>query len=196
MYLWCFVVVFASAIALRVESAIYARRIITVVRALSTLRVGETSKAETLSRIPGLRPSATGPDGATYCDADECFSAGVANSLPSRLLWKTRNTFLSHVLRLWGFRGESLSIYVNFTSGQIAYFSYHLIVSAPGVTPSVPPPPPDGKLGVVVIGLSSRSMINIRDPNSKIELHPQYYLSSAQAMSLQSIGIGLTPTPP
>ena len=80
--LWCFVVVLTSGIALRVEAAIYARRIVSVVRALSTLRVGETSKGETLSRMPSLRASATGPYGAPRCDADECFSAGVGNGLP------------------------------------------------------------------------------------------------------------------
>ncbi len=56
VYLWCFVVVLTSGIALRVEAALYARRIVSVVRMLSTLRIGETSKAETLSRMPSLRP--------------------------------------------------------------------------------------------------------------------------------------------
>jgi hypothetical protein len=44
VYLWCFVVVFTLGIALRAEAAFYGRRIISVVSALSTLRVGETSR--------------------------------------------------------------------------------------------------------------------------------------------------------
>lgn len=166
IYLWCFALVFASAIALRLEAAIYARRISSVVSALSSLRVGETSKAEALSRIPSLRRSVTGPYGAPKCDADECFDAAVSNGLPGRVLWKTTNAAFSHVLRWWGFRFENLSVYVNFTEGKVSYFSYHLMVSAPGPLSSVPPPPPDGELGAVIIGLGSRRVIDVRDPNS------------------------------
>jgi hypothetical protein len=74
MHLWCFAVVFTAAIALRVEAAIFASRIVSVVNTLSTLRLGETSKAEALRRMPTLRPSETGPYGAPRCNADECFS--------------------------------------------------------------------------------------------------------------------------
>jgi hypothetical protein len=191
--LWFFAVVFAAAIALRVEAAIYAGRIVSSVRTLSTLRVGETSEAETLSRIPSLRPSSTGPYGTPRCDADECFSAGVHNGLPRLLLWRNSNDSLSHILRWWGFRGESLSIYVNFTSGRVSYFSYHLMVSAPGIMAALPPPPTDGKLGVLIVGLHSEGVINVRDPNSTVKLHPPYSLN---AVSSQSIGIHLSPNAP
>jgi hypothetical protein len=60
VFLWCCAVFVISAIALRVEAAIYASRIVSVVTALSTLRVGETSKAETLRRIPVLQRSPQG----------------------------------------------------------------------------------------------------------------------------------------
>jgi hypothetical protein len=81
--------VVTSAIALRVEAAIYGSRIVSVVTALSTLRLGETSKAETLRRIPTLQPSDTGPYGAPRCDADECFWGLVGNGLPARILLGT-----------------------------------------------------------------------------------------------------------
>ncbi len=196
VYLWCFFLVCASAIALRLEAATYARRISSVVGALSTLRVGETSKVETLSRIESVQPSATGPYGAPKCDADECFVAGVRNGLPGRLLWKTSNNVLSQVLRWSGFRAESLDVYVNFTTGRVSYFSYHLMVSAPGVPASVPPPPPDGKLGAVIVGLSSRGVINVTEPNSTVKSHPPYYLPTSRDVPSQSIGIGLTPDAP
>ena len=193
IYLWCFAVVFTAAIALRIEAAIFAGRIVSVVTALSTLRVGETSKAETLRRIPTLQPSNTGPYGAPRCGADECFSGGVENGLPGRLLRRTGNAVLSDVLRWWGFRAESLDFYVSFTSGKVSYSSYHLIVSAPGLPASMPPPPPDGKLGVVVIGLSSRRTIIARGPSPTVETHPPYLISPSQS---QSIGIALTPDAP
>jgi hypothetical protein len=110
VYLWCFAVVFTAAIALLVEAAIFASRIVSVVTAHSTLRLGETSKAETLRRIPALQPSNTGPYGAPHYDADECFGGGVGNGLPGRLLWRTGNAVLSDVLRWWGFRDESLYV--------------------------------------------------------------------------------------
>jgi hypothetical protein len=193
VYLCCLAVVFTVAIALRLEAAIFARRIVSVVTALSTLRVGETSKAEILRRIPTLQPSNTGPYGAPICNADECFSGGVGNSLPGRLLWGTGNEEISEVLRWWGFRAESLYVYVNFTSGKVSDFGYHLTISAPGVPASMPPPPPDGKLGVVVIGLGSHRMIGIRHPNSTAELHPPYRIAPVLS---QSVGIALTPDAP
>jgi hypothetical protein len=196
MFLWCFAVFFTAAIALRVEAAIFASRIVSVVTALSTLRVGETSKAETLRRIPTLQPSNTGPYGAPRCNADECFYGFIINGLPRRLLWETGNEAISDVLRWWGFRAESLDIYVNFTSGKVSYFAYHLMVSAPGVPASMPPPPLDGKLGVVVIGLSSQRMISVRHPSSTPETHPPYQITPSRAGPSQSIGIGLTPDAP
>jgi hypothetical protein len=116
MYLWCFSAVFTASIALRLDAAIFAKRIVSVVAALSTLKLGETSKAETLRRIPSLQLSYTGPDGAPRCNADECFAGFVGNG--SALLWRTGNALLSDVLRWWGFRAESLDVYVNFTYGK------------------------------------------------------------------------------
>lgn len=193
IYLWFLAVVFTVVIALRVEAVIHARRIVSVVTALSTLRIGETSKADALRRIPDLLPSKTGPYGAPLCDSDECFSGTVGNGLPGRLVWRTGNEVLSDVLRWLGFRAEDLSIYVDFTSGKVSYFGYHLMVSAPGVPAAMPPPRPDGKLGVVLIGLGSEKMITVTDWNSTIKTHPPYLITSA---SSQSIGISLTPDAP
>src|ERR1035441_2595598 len=134
-----------------VNTVYFGRLLVSVVTVLSTLRLGETSKAEALRRIPVLQPCKTRPYATPRYDADECFSGVVTNGLPGRLLWRTENDVLSHGLRWWGFRGESLSVVVKFTSGRVSYFGYGLWVSAPGVMPaSVPPPPQDGKLGVVV----------------------------------------------
>jgi hypothetical protein len=194
---WFFAIVFTTAIALRAEAAIFAGRIVSVVTVLSTLRLGETSKAEALRRIPVLQPCKTRPYATPRYDADECFSGVVTNGLPGRLLWRTENDVLSHGLRWWGFRGESLSVVVKFTSGRVSYFGYGLWVSAPGVMPaSVPPPPQDGKLGVLVIGVESKRMIIVRDQYSAIETHPPYRITPARSVPSQSIGIALTPDAP
>ena len=196
LYLWFFALVFTAAIALRVEAAIYARRIVSVVTALSTLRVGETSKTDTLRKIPALRPSKSGPYGAPVCDADECFSGSVANGMPGRILWRTGSDSLSHVLRWWGFRFESLGVYVNFKSEKVSEFSYLLWVSAPGVRKSVPPPPRDGEVGMVVIGVSSQRTITGKGSNGTVETHPPYRITPSRAAPSQSIGIGVTPDTP
>jgi hypothetical protein len=191
---WIVAVVFTAAIALRVEAAIYARRIVSVVTALSTLRVGESSKADALSRIPSLRHSVTGAYG--HCDADECFSIFIANGLPNRVLSQTENSTLSALLRWWGFRFEGLDVQVAFTSKKLSYFVYRLEVSAPGVVKSIPPPPRDGEAGAVMIGVSSQSII-IRDvPNSAVEEHPLYLVTPSRAAPSQGIRIALTPNAP
>jgi hypothetical protein len=191
--LWFFAVAFTVAVALRVEAAVYARRIVSVVTALSTLQLPETTKAETLRRLPALRRSDPGPYGALHCPADECFESFIANGLPGRLLWGTGNEVQHEVLRWWGFRAEGLDVYVYFTSGKVSYFAYHLILSAPGIPASIPPPPPDGKLGAVIIGVYTEPIINVRDRNSTVPVHPPYRFN---ASSSQSIGIALTPDTP
>ena len=196
IYLWFFAAVLTTAITLRIEAAIYARRIVSVVNALSTLRIGETSKADTLRKIPTLRPSKSGPYGAPVCDADECFSGFIANGLPGRILWKTGSDPLAHVLRWAGFRSESLDVYVNFNSGKVSGFSYLLWVSAPGVPKGVPPPPRDGKAGLVVIGMSSHQAITRGGANGTIETRPIYEIIPSRDAPSQSIGIALTPNTP
>jgi len=190
--LWSFGFILASAIALRVEAAIYARRIVSVVSALSTLRVEETSKVETLRRISALHPSKTGPYGAPVCDADECFSGNIQN----RVIWRTEDGVLADVLCWWGFRTETLSVFVNFKSGKVSSFAYHLMVLTP--MPASVPPPPREKLGAVVVGLQSQRMITVTvsDPSSVIETHPPYRLSPSRWVPAQIIGISLTPEAP
>jgi hypothetical protein len=199
IYLWLLAVVLTAAIALRVEAAIYARRIASVVTALSTLRLGETSKADTLRRIPAVHPSNSGPYGVPICDADECFSGFIANGVPARMLlriWRSGSDSLSPVLRWWGFRFESLDVYVNFKSGKVSGFSYLLWVSAPGIPKGVPPPPQDGEAGIVTIGVSSQRAITGGETKGMVETRPPYRIIPARAAPSQSIGIVVTPDTP
>src|ERR1700686_2825014 len=136
----------------------------------------EIPKAETLRRIPALQPSKTRRYGEPYCDADECLSGAGGNGLAGRLLWGTQSGFLSDVLRWWGFRMEFLDVNVKFKSEKVSGFDYSLWVSAPGVPKSVLPPPRDGKMGMVVIGVSSLSVITRTATSSTVEEHPPYVL--------------------
>ena len=78
VFLWCFAVVVTSAIALRVEAAIYASRIVSVVTALSTLRLGETSRPR-YAADTNLTTLQCGAIRRASLDADECFSGLVGN---------------------------------------------------------------------------------------------------------------------
>jgi len=155
VYLCCFALLLISGLALRIEAAIFGRQITSAVSALSTLRVGETSKAETLSRLPMLRSSAIGPYRDSLCNADECSVMSVHNGLPGKILLRTSNSTLASLLRWWGFRFEDFNLRITFTAGKVSDFSYTLIVSAPGVIKGVPRAPRDGEAGAVVIGISS-----------------------------------------
>lgn len=194
-YFWSFAILLVSGLVLRLEAVIYGRQITSAVTALSTLRVGETTKTDALSRMPDLRLSA-GPCGVPDHNADECFLQTIGNGLPGRILSRTSNSALSSLLRWWGFRFEGLDVWVTFTSGKVSAFGYRLVVSAPGVRKSMPPPPADGDLGAVVIGVLSQGIINRSQPNSGIEEHPAYVLTPARGAPSQSIGIALTPDAP
>lgn len=146
LYLGCIAILLISGLGLRLDAAIYGRQIVSLVSSLSTLRVGKTSKAETLLLLPSLQASSTGPYGVPRCEADECFFMFAGNGLPGRVLSQTENSTFSALLRWWGFRFESLNVWVAFTSGKVSYFSYHLMVSSPGVLKSVPPSPRTGDL--------------------------------------------------
>jgi len=196
LYFWCLALLLISGAALRIEAGIYGRQITFAVSALSTLRVGETSQAETLSRLPMLRTSATSPYRDSPCNADECFFMLVGNGLPGRILWGTRNSTLAALLRWWGFRFEDFNLRVTFTSGKVSDFSYRLMISAPGVIQGVPPPPRDGEAGAVVIELSSLRIINSGEPNSTEKPHLPYRVLPARGAPSQGVNIALTPEAP
>lgn len=196
-FLYCFTFLLISGLALRLEAAIRGRQITRIVAALSTLQIGETSRAETLSRIPGLKPSTTEVDGGPECNGDECFFMFVGNGFPERALSRTENRSLSWLLRCWGFRSESVYVWAAFRSGKLSYYSYDLKVSAPGMpVKEIPPPPADGELGAVMIFVSSQGGINLNVPDSAEQEHPSYILRPGRDTPSQSIGIALTPSAP
>jgi hypothetical protein len=196
VYLCSLALLLISGLALRIEAAIYGRRITSAVSALSTLRVGETSKAEALLRLPMLTSSAKGPYRDFPCDAEECFLMSVHNGLPGKVLIGTRNGTLASLLRWWGFRFEDFNVRVTFRTGKVSEFGYSFMVSAPGVVQGVPPPPRDGEDGVVVIGVSSLSVIDGAEPNSTEKRHVPYRVLPARSAPLTGVSIALTPDAP
>jgi len=106
LHLWFLALLLISGVALRIEAAIYGSQIMSTVSTLSTLRAGQTSKAETLSRLPMLKISAIGPYRDCPCNADQCFFMLVGNGFPGRILWRTR--------RVGGqSRNDSRNVFVN-----------------------------------------------------------------------------------
>ena len=132
-------IIVIPSIALRVQAVLFQRRALSVVSALSGLRVGTSSEAEALSRISTLKADGMGPYGAPVCDADACVSTGIPySSLSYAVLTRVGRTgsqTLFSALSWWGFRLWSLSAYVNFRSGKVSYLSYNLMVSTPHLDP-------------------------------------------------------------
>jgi hypothetical protein len=182
--LWALAIVFVSGIALRIEAALVQRQMLTVVSGLSSLRVGSSTKAEALSRIPTIKRNPSGPYGAPVCDADECFSTSIPNSsLSSALLLrvaKTNSRILYSILSWLGIRFWNFEAYVDFSSGRVSYVSYHLMVSTPQLSNS----------GVVVVQVSSI------DAARRGQGNPPYRVSVSSEAPSNSIGIDLTPDAP
>jgi hypothetical protein len=177
-------------IFLRIQSALFERRALFVVHALSALTVGTSSKAEALSRIPTLRADGMGPYGATRCDADECLTGGIPNSRLSDAVFvragrKEKRTLYS-ILSWWGFRFWSLDVYVKFNSGKVSYLSYHLMVSRPHLDDP----------NVVVVEVTSPERPNGRNSGlSGAEGSPSR-LSTSRRWPAQSVGIDFSPGAP
>jgi hypothetical protein len=135
IYLWGLAIIVTPAVALRVQAFLFERQAIRIASGLSSLRIGATSKAEALSRIPGLAVV----NKEFLCSADECFSVGIPNSGISN--WtllrasEAGHGTLFSVLSWWGVRYWSLDARVNFNSGRVSDFGYRLMLSAPHAYP-------------------------------------------------------------
>lgn len=133
VYACILAIVFVPAVMLRVEAALFEKRAIATARALSTLQVGVTPKAEALARMQkiGLITRQYGPP---VCFSEECFSAVMPNSYLSNAVFvpadRTQSPLLYSVLARWGFHFSRLSIDVHFTSGKVSFYSYDLMLSA------------------------------------------------------------------
>lgn len=132
IYLCVLAIIIILAIAVRVEAALFERRAIATVRALSTLQVGVTSKTEVVTRMQALG-LVTRQYGPLVCFDEECISTVMPNSRLSNAVFvpvlQTESPTLYSVLTRWGFHFSSLSVDVRFTSGKVSFFSYELMLS-------------------------------------------------------------------
>jgi hypothetical protein len=178
------------SIALRVQAFLFQRRAVSVVSALSALRVGTSSEAEAMSRIPTLKADGMGPYGAPVCDADECVSTGIPYSSFSYAVLtrvgRAGSPTLFSALSRWGVRLSSLSVFVNFKSGKVSYLSYNLMVSTPHLDP------PDA----VVVEVTSREHEGARKPGLSAAEHPDFRVTTARRWPAQSVGVDFSPEAP
>jgi hypothetical protein len=178
IYLCVLTIIIVPAITLRVEAALFERRVIATVRALSTLKVGATSEAEAVARMRALG-AITGPYRPPRCFAEECISVTIPNSRFSDAIFlpaiRTENPTLYSVLTVWGFRFRKLSVDVNFTSGKVSFLSYHLMLSTSRF---------DGGADAVVVRVTSQE---------KLREEAAYRLTPSGAWPDKSVGIALTP---
>ena len=141
IYLVILAIILISAVLFRVEAAIFQQRVDALMASLSSLRIGETSKAEALSLIPGLAKS-SGARGE--CHAEECLSIEIQGSTISlwllRLAGRTHHELPSSLLNWWGVRYWSLLSDVDFTSDRVSHLSYGVWLStrrAPALSATV-----------------------------------------------------------
>jgi hypothetical protein len=187
IYLCVLAIIIVPTITLRVEAALFERKVIATVRALSTLKVGATSEAEAVARMRALGPI-TGPYRPPRCFAEECISVTIPNSRVSDAIFlpviRTENPTLYSVLTRWGFRFGNLSVDVNFTSGKVSFFSCHLILSYSRF---------DGGADAVVVRVTSQEKLLSRREGSPSGEDAAYRLTPSGAWPDKSVGIALTP---
>lgn len=132
IYLGVLVIVIVPAIGLRVEAALFERRILKVMSALSSLRIGVTPKDDVLSRMAEFDVNKRSR-GSSKCEADECLSIEVSSPKLSDWLlrkasWSGHYSLYS-VLSWWGFRERIFVAHVDLTSGQVSGLGYRLSLS-------------------------------------------------------------------
>jgi hypothetical protein len=183
-----FAVIIIPAVALRIQAAVFESHVLTMVHAMSNLRVGTSSKADALVQIPTLRTNRPDQYGGSRCGTDECLSTGIATSdfTESVLRKAGDDDFLFSLLSWWGFRAGYLDVHADFTSGKVSSLGYRLMVTRPHLD----------YFGVVVIGVSSVQHITARQRGSDIEVSRTYSVGPARRAPLQSVGILLTPQAP
>jgi hypothetical protein len=167
IYICVLAVVLIPAVALRIEAMVFQFRVLKLTSALSTLRIGVTSKNETVSRVPGLRV-VRGTSKDYHCGADECFAVTIPNSRLSNWIFVPRSgdehRTLNSVLRWLGFRYWEVSASVDFSSGRVSDFGYRLILSAD----------PSNYPGALIINVWSRTDVTERLLSWNVDESPNY----------------------
>jgi len=169
LYLGVLIIVVVPGIALRVEAALFERRVLKVMSALSNLRIGVTPKDEVLSRMAGFKVNERSR-GSSKCEADECLSIEVSSPKLSDWLlrkasWSGHYSLYSG-LSWWGFRERIFAAHVDLTSGQVSGLGYRLSLSTLRAS--------NVDLGVWV---SSKGDFVDRNLNADVDESPNYQVS-------------------
>jgi hypothetical protein len=182
-YILCLAVIIIPAVALRIQAAVFEAHVLTMVHALSKLRIGVSSKADALAQIPTLRTTQPDPFAGSRCGTDECLSTGIATSdFTGSVLRKAGGLF--SLLSWWGFRGGYLDVHADFTEGRVSSLGYRLFVTTPH---------PDDP---VVVGVSSVQHMAVAQRGFVTEVRGTYSVDFARKSPSQSVGIRITPQAP
>lgn len=168
VYLCYLAIVIFPAILTRVEAVIFERRAVTLTSELSTLRIGETSKADALARVPGLTMvDCSNKD--FHCHGAERFSIRMPRSKLSDWAFNlvgNNHERLDSLLTWWGFRNWLLDAEVEIRADKVSHLRYTLGVSAPR----------RGNLGGVLVSVSSTQQLGDR-PDWDLDESPDYQVS-------------------
>jgi hypothetical protein len=169
------------AITVRVEGALFERRVIATLRALSTLQVGVTSTTEVVTRMRALG-FVTRRYGPPVCFDEECISTVIPNSHLSNAAFlpvvQTESPALYSALTRLGFHFSNLSVEVRFTSGKVSFFSYELMLSTSRF---------DFGADAIVVGVTSQEKLLGRSEGAP------YRITTSGAWPDKIVRIGLTP---
>ncbi|HYA25382.1 MAG TPA: hypothetical protein VEF05_14550 [Terriglobales bacterium] len=186
VYLGSLAIIIIPAVGLRLESAIYEARVLKVVSALSTMRVGMTSRDEVQARIPALKRVMETDEGSP-CPADECLSTEIPGSkLSDSVLLRiagTGNRNLYSILSWWGFRVWAFDGYVHLASDKVSAFGYGMIIGTPDL---------DGP-NAVVIRVSSKQHVERRNRSAGTSESFDYSVDTSRRRPTQSVGVRFTP---
>ncbi len=143
LYIGVAAVIFVATIGFRIQATLFQRHADKLLSGLSKLRIGITSKAETLALLHELHPVRTS-EKKLGCGED-CYAAEL-NSIFSdwvfQKITRTNSDILYSTLSLWGMRYWDFEILVEFKSGTVSKFGYNLMIATPE----------RGSPGVVVVG--------------------------------------------
>lgn len=130
VYILGLAIIIIPAVALRIQAAVFEARVLSMVHALSNLRIGASSKADARAQIATLRTKQPDLFGGSRCGTDECLSTGIATSdFADSVLRKAGD--LNSLLNWWGFRGGYLDVHADFTSGKVSSLGNRLTVTTP-----------------------------------------------------------------
>jgi hypothetical protein len=183
VYILGLAIIIIPAVALRIQAAVFEARVLSMVHALSNLRIGASSKADARAQIATLRTKQPDLFGGSRCGTDECLSTGIATSdFADSVLRKAGD--LNSLLNWWGFRGGYLDVHADFTSGKVSSLGNRLTVT----TPHLDAP--------VVVGVSSVQPMAATERGFVTEVRGTYSVDVARKSPSQSVGIRLTPQAP